>query len=182
MIPIGICQCGCGERTRIATYNHGPLGYVKGRPLRYLQYHRPNKSSVEYVEEDRGYKTKCWIWQRGFSGDYGAVGVSKGGGLAHRYMYEKIIGPIPNGFTLDHLCRVPACVNPEHLEPVTNAENSWRGMRTKLAKHQVMEIRQLRLLGLSYADIGMVFEIHRETVRQICLGLRWRDFQPTMTG
>ena len=47
--------------------------------------------------------------------------------LAHRYSYEKFVGPIPEGLQLDHLCRVRNCVNPEHLEPVTCRENLLRG-------------------------------------------------------
>ena len=46
---------------------------------------------------------------------------------AHRYVYEKEVGPIPDGFHLDHLCRNTSCVNPAHLDPVTPQINSLRG-------------------------------------------------------
>lgn len=46
---------------------------------------------------------------------------------AHRQAYEMVVGPIPDGLDLDHLCRVHGCVNPAHLEPVTNRENVLRG-------------------------------------------------------
>jgi hypothetical protein len=49
--------------------------------------------------------------------------------LAHRAAYEEQHGPIPDGLELDHLCRVRSCVNPEHLEPVTHAENMRRSAR-----------------------------------------------------
>lgn len=45
---------------------------------------------------------------------------------AHRFVYELLVGPIPAGLTIDHLCRVTSCVRPDHLEPVTNAENVRR--------------------------------------------------------
>lgn len=47
--------------------------------------------------------------------------------LAHRFAYEDIVGPILEGLTIDHLCRVRHCVNPAHLEPVTHLENVRRG-------------------------------------------------------
>lgn len=46
--------------------------------------------------------------------------------MAHRYMYEREVGQIPEGMHLDHLCRVRACVEPAHLEPVTPRENAVR--------------------------------------------------------
>ena len=48
--------------------------------------------------------------------------------LAHVVAYELFVGPVPDGRELDHLCRVPACVRPTHLEPVTHAENLRRGL------------------------------------------------------
>lgn len=47
---------------------------------------------------------------------------------AHRFAYEDSVGPIPDGLTLDHLCRTSACVNPLHLEPVSMTENNRRGL------------------------------------------------------
>ena len=47
--------------------------------------------------------------------------------LAHRVAYSLAIGPIPEGLTIDHLCRQPSCINPDHLEAVTQGENNRRG-------------------------------------------------------
>jgi len=93
-----------------------------------------------HVEKTGG----CWLW-RGATDQhgYGRVGAEhKPDGpnravLAHRVAYELTIGPIGPGMVLDHLCRVPACVNPHHLEQVTQAENCRRGlwaMRTHCPK------------------------------------------------
>ena len=70
----------------------------------------------------------CWLWVGGLAGDgYGSVRV-RGIGMrpAHRASYEAFVAPIPKGLFLDHLCRVRCCVNPGHLEPVTNSENMSR--------------------------------------------------------
>jgi hypothetical protein len=69
----------------------------------------------------------CWLWvasknNRGY-GQFVSVGRLV---LAHRFSYELAKGPIPDGLTLDHLCRTPACVNPDHLEAVTMRVNLLR--------------------------------------------------------
>ena len=70
----------------------------------------------------------CWLWtsSRRTNG-YGEMAAWGKNRLAHRVMYELLIGPIPDGLVLDHLCRTPACVNPDHLEAVTERENILRG-------------------------------------------------------
>lgn len=70
----------------------------------------------------------CWIWTGSLDRHgYGQFWHQKKLRQAHRWSYERFVGPIPAGLTLDHLCRTPACVNPEHLEPVTQGENTLRG-------------------------------------------------------
>ena len=70
----------------------------------------------------------CWLWVGNVSTfGYGTIYHKGKSRRAHRISYEMHVGPVPEGLVLDHLCRVRCCVNPAHLEPVTNAENSLRG-------------------------------------------------------
>ena len=70
----------------------------------------------------------CWPWTASGSRDgYGQFSADGRGVRAHRFAYELLVGPIPEGLQLDHLCRNPGCVNPAHLEPVTGWENTMRG-------------------------------------------------------
>ncbi len=77
----------------------------------------------------RGEGDECWLWTGAV--DVGGYGRSNAGGrnrVVHRVLYEAARGPIPPGLVIDHLCRVKHCVNPAHLEPVTNEENLRRGL------------------------------------------------------
>lgn len=71
----------------------------------------------------------CWIWTAGKVRGYGKWMVSGRHWRAHRYAWEALVGPIQAGLELDHLCRVIACVNPAHIEPVTHKENLRRSRR-----------------------------------------------------
>lgn len=86
----------------------------------------------------------CWEWRGGRSrAGYGVFSVDRIQVKAHRFIYELLVGPIPSGLVIDHLCSNPPCVRPDHLEAVTTAENvqrTWdRGRQPprKPRKHKV---------------------------------------------
>lgn len=71
----------------------------------------------------------CWLWKGHLSNGYGRFRISTNGIFTgpHRWSYEQTHGPIADGLTIDHLCRVRNCVNPEHLEAVPSRVNTLRG-------------------------------------------------------
>ncbi|WP_327169867.1 HNH endonuclease signature motif containing protein [Streptomyces subrutilus] len=93
-------------------------------------------SKVGLPPADRPDLSLCWLWQG--ATDRNGYGVfhhrQPGTNFAHRLMYEALVGPIPQGLVIDHLCRVPACCNPDHLEPVTHAENVRRGRGVEVSR------------------------------------------------
>lgn len=132
----------------------GCCGQVKGRGLCGLHYQRWRKTAApediqrtlplavrfwNKVETKEG----CWRWLGGLD----AHGYAQIGGgppdhrmlKGHRVAYELVRGAIPSGLVIDHLCRNKACVNPWHMEPVSNAENvrraaAWVVLKTR-CKH-----------------------------------------------
>lgn len=96
---------------------------------------KPRKTLAErlWSRVDKGDGTGCWNFTGGkIGGGYGFIQHYTDEGttyrsVAHRVAYELLVGPIPPGLQLDHLCRNRACVRPDHLEPVTCRENLLRG-------------------------------------------------------
>ena len=80
---------------------------------------------------DKSPECGCWNWTRGTNGlGYGRLMADGRFIYAHRYSYENIVGKIPDGLALDHLCQNKLCVNPAHLEVVTIGENVRRYFRS----------------------------------------------------
>lgn len=95
--------------------------------------------------------TDCWIWTgRENRNGYGRLRVSSKEMMAHRLVYEALIGPIPSGLILDHTCRCRYCVNPHHLEPVTVQVNTLRG-EAKLFGRDIHPIT-LEMLNVEYQN------------------------------
>jgi hypothetical protein len=175
-VPDGLCECGCGERPQIAPQTRTDRGWIRGEPKRFVAGHQRRLASVEYVEEDRGYETPCWIWQRSVdSRGYGSAALNDGTGrstCAHKIVYEREHGPVPDGFQLDHLCRIPACVNPDHLEPVTNAVNTQRGAKAKLNPEKV---RAIRTSPASTSALARHYGVSYDCIAHVRRGDRWAN-------
>lgn len=126
-IPPGLCQCGCGRKTRIIDSNCASRGLVKGQPRKFCRGHHSRKR-VRWIETEGPLSTPCWISTMAAKPD-GYADVSQAGRTrrAHIVEWEAANGPVPEDLELDHLCRVRNCVNPAHLEAVTAQVNVLRG-------------------------------------------------------
>ena len=134
MIPQRTCSipdCNKPLQARGWCAGHYRNWSISGNPLP----NRPGGGRAPRPAVDRAWakvriRDGCWDWLGMRSGyglikrDYPARGLT----MAHRVIYESVYGPIPNGLVLDHLCTNRLCVRPDHLEPVTNAENILRGV------------------------------------------------------
>jgi hypothetical protein len=112
----------CGARFPPMTDKDKPRGadgrYIVGRSL--------TERLLSQVSNLGG--QGCWTWDGFLRKGYGCAADEAGrDSKVHRMVYRLLVGPIPKGLTLDHLCRNRACVRPSHLEPVTNQENALRG-------------------------------------------------------
>lgn len=131
----GICPVpDCGRPLR------GPL-YCNRHRKRYARYGDPLAfgSGRRYPTPEERFWPKvnktetCWLWTGYVDNDkgYGRFAYP-GGTLAHRFAYELLVGPIPDGLQVDHKCRVKSCVNPDHLQAVTQELN----MQNQLGAHR----------------------------------------------
>lgn len=69
----------------------------------------------------------CWLWNAGKDANgYGRFWLGTKTTYAHIAVWEEVVGAVPHGLVIDHLCNNPSCVNPDHLEPKTKGENTLR--------------------------------------------------------
>lgn len=169
MSGYGICECGCGEKTSIAPGTDSSKGWVKGRPRRfvlghYLKMVNPKVEDLFDTEEEG-----CWNWK----GNIGSKGYGRFSRReAHRIVYELLVGEIPEGMQIDHLCRNPRCVNPSHLEVVTPAENTRRGRTAKLTKDNVIFIRST---SMGSRELAEMFGVNQNHINCVRAGHVWKD-------
>lgn len=168
----------CHSRSVDAPQSSTQNIWVRGEPKRYAAPgHHARKLPVEYTVEDRSYATPCWIWQRAKSPKgYGYIRITGVLHLAHRVYYERVHGPVPDELQTDHLCRVRACVNPDHLEAVTGTTNQRRGNTAKLSLVEARHVRVLYATSLySYKTLAERFDVGKTAIRNIVNNKNWKE-------
>lgn len=131
-----LCGCGCGERTSSPTRE-------------FLVGHRPKTPAEDRFWTKVDKSGDCWLWAAHVDPGtgYGKFGIGGQMVLAHRYSLHISGVEIGEGLHVDHLCRVRRCVRPDHLEPVTQAENIRRGVPFRKVKTHCPQ-------GHAFADHG----------------------------
>lgn len=124
----GYCEAHAKRlRDRGDVMAHIPLGRSR----------RPTESLDDRVWARIDASGDCWEWTGVINRyGYGVVHLPRGGKdavrtMAHRYVWEKLVGPIAPGLQIDHRCMNKRCVNPDHLDPVTHQENALRYRRSE---------------------------------------------------
>lgn len=169
-IGYGKCHCGCGADTPIATDTHAAYQRIKGKPLLFIYGHTGKKEGQEQYVVDPA--TGCWVWQwsktkKGYASTHDGPG--------HVIFYEAAKGPVPQGMQLDHTCRNRACVNPDHLEPVTCVENVRRGLVPVINIEIARQIKETFKTVKSPTKVARLHGVTYAIADNINRGKTWRD-------
>lgn len=142
--------------------------------LSYLGLKLPKNLANKVIVTEAG----CWEWTGAISNKgYAQVGIAGKTASAHRVVYRLMVGPIPEGMQLDHLCRVRHCLNPAHLEAVTQSVNQRRGFAARGPKPACKRGHDTTSPDSRNAS-GMCRECDRERHR----AAYWRNKQSEVTG
>ena len=192
----GICECGCGQPTKISPRNQSQRGYVRGQPRRFVHGHGRSKPGFENKVElarrfdqfvDIRADDACWPWL-GASDPcgYGQMCVNGRIERAHRLAWLLSNGEIEENLRVLHRCDNPPCVNPAHLflgtqlenvrDCITKKRNNYgeRCGSAKLSEPDVRAIRELVSSGHRQSDLAKRFGVSHQQISRVSLGRAWK--------
>ena len=166
---------------------------VPGCAARHNGRGHPNPQERFWTYVDKQTPDGCWMWTGAVeSNGYGRFRADMKRTGVHRYSYELLVGPIADGMTIDHPCRVKRCVNPDHLEVVTGRENTRRREDLRGEDHGMAiltetEVREIkRALAAGYHGIGVAlarqYGVSPLTISAIKTGRIWKHINRKATA
>ena len=175
----GLCQCGCGERTKVSSQNNSWKNHVSGCPVRFVHGHSNRKYHIDRLFE-YGFRSPsgCLLWPGSSNPNiYGSVKKNGTPLRVPRIAYELTFGAIPFGMFVLHKCDTPQCYEPSHLFLGTASDNAkdkvskdrqTRGSSNggaKLTEADVFEIMKMISCGtLRHREIAERFSVSTATI------------------
>lgn len=130
-------------------------------------YRRPKIEPPDYVINEDG----CWLWTGGVNNrGYGSLKVNGKHMHSHRAMWEQERGPIPGNLTIDHICKIKLCVNPDHMRLMTRLDNQRLGSHVKITYEQA---EQIRADPRMQKEIAVSYGLSESQVSRIRSGKMW---------
>lgn len=176
----GLCGCGCGHQTPIAKKTSTHYGIRKGQPKLFVRGHHTRKATPDFKYQDWGFKTPCWVWLKKCDKDgYPQVSIGELNCRATHVYFEHFTGKkVPDGMHLNHKCRIHPCVNHDHLEIATPADNVRYSGSTQFDGDAVRKMIAMRKQGAQFKEIAETFQTSVRYLKRICYGERWRGIVP----
>lgn len=168
----GECWCGCQQPTPLSDKTSTHHRFFEGEPRRFITGHNGTvraQPGPDYLEEDRGFDTPCWVWQRGLTFEgYARKNFEGQSRPVHAVHYEQTFGQIPTGHELHHRCEIRACVNPNHVQPLIRRDHVYASSWVKLSMEKAELIRHLYSTGnYTQVELAARFNVSQAVISSI---------------